>query len=165
MFDSILVVCTGNICRSPMAAGLLRHAVGAGDGAPRVDSVGLAAMTGEPADPLAVRLLAGRGVDIRAHRAMQVTDALLRRSALILVMERVQQESIENRWPMLHGRVYRWGHWQDFDVQDPFGRGEQAFHAALALIERALPDWRQRLQARRAGTRIDPSSQGVRSGG
>lgn len=103
---------------------------------------------------MAIVLMAERGIDIRPHRAIRVQEALLRRQTLIVVMECAQQDHIEKTWPMLHGRVYRWGHWQDSEVLDPFGRGEAAFLAEFASFERGLLDWRQRLEIEIARARM-----------
>jgi len=145
MFERVLILCTGNICRSPMAAGLLKHAAYNTNKGLTVDSAGLAALVDRPADPIAVRFMAERGIDISNHRARQATEDLLRGYPLILVMERGQQEFVEGTWPALHGRVYRWGEWQDFDVPDPYGRDEPAFREALQMIDRGLETWKQKL--------------------
>ncbi|MGH8414100.1 MAG: low molecular weight protein-tyrosine-phosphatase [Gammaproteobacteria bacterium] len=145
MFDSVIILCTGNICRSPMAAGLLQHLVHLRGHGPQVDSAGLRALVGAPADPVAVSLLAERGINISAHRARQANEELLRRHALILVMEHTQQEFVESTWPALHGRVFRWGHWQDFDVTDPYSRDESAFRETLSAIDRGLAGWTKKL--------------------
>lgn len=145
VIGSILILCTGNICRSPMALGLLRNAVELRGLDIQLDSAGLAARVGEPADTLAVRLLAERGVDISGHRAKAATRELLHAPALILTMERAQQEFVERTSPELRGRVFRWGHWQNSDVPDPYGRDEGVFRAALTAIERGLMDWLPKL--------------------
>ena len=67
----ILFVCTANICRSPMAQGLLEHALPQA----QVRSAGLGALVGMPADAAAVRLMQERGIDISAHRATQISRA------------------------------------------------------------------------------------------
>ena len=67
MFDKVLVVCIGNICRSPTAEYLLRHRLGAR--ATMIESAGLAALAGNPVDPVAGELLAQHGIDASAHRA------------------------------------------------------------------------------------------------
>lgn len=141
MFDSVIILCTGNICRSPMAAGLMRYMVKSHSRALKVDSAGLAALTGERPDPIAVKLLAERGIDIAGHRAVQATEGMLREHALILVMERKQQGFVETTWPAFHGRVFRWGHWQNFDVPDPYGMDKSAFQGSLAAIDRGLATW------------------------
>ncbi len=145
MFDRVLILCAGNICRSPMAEGLLHQAVHRAGQGPRVNSAGLTAMSGEPADPMAVQLLAERGIDIGAHRAVQATEEMLRGYPLVLVMERAQQDYLESIWPAFHGRVFRWGHWQDAEVMDPYGRDEAAFRATLQTIDRGLNTWVSKL--------------------
>jgi protein-tyrosine-phosphatase len=90
----VLLVCTGNACRSPMAAGLLEHLLAeraaAGDmraAQVRVSSAGTHAPAGSPATPDAVEACAELGVDIAAHRARQATAEILSAADLILVME------------------------------------------------------------------------------
>lgn len=124
-----------------MAAGLLRQAAKSRGLISEVASAGLAALRGEAPDPIAVRLLAARGIDISGHRAVQATEQILRRYALIFVMERRQQDFVEATWPAFKGRVFRWGHWQDLDVPDPYGRDETAFRVSLSVIDWGLTAW------------------------
>jgi protein-tyrosine phosphatase len=60
-------------------------------------------------------------------------------------MEQQHKTWIEDQWPQTRGRVFRWGHWSDFDVPDPYQREERAFREALALLDRGLSDWKGRL--------------------
>ena len=62
MIHRILIVCVGNICRSPMAEVMLREYLGGEDSVIAVESAGLAALTGNPIDPLAERVLADHGL-------------------------------------------------------------------------------------------------------
>lgn len=110
-----------------------------------IASAGIGALVGEPADPLAISLLSERGLDLSAHRARQLNEALLHGHDLLLVMEAYHRDWIESRWPQARGRVYRWGHWSDFDVPDPYGRDERAFREVLALLDRGLEDWKGKL--------------------
>jgi protein-tyrosine-phosphatase len=93
MFDKVLVVCVGNICRSPMAEALLRARLGH---RPRFDvsSAGISALVGHPADEQAVALMKERGIDIGPHRARQLTPQLAAGADLILVMESGHERAV-----------------------------------------------------------------------
>lgn len=110
-----------------------------------VRSAGIGALKGEPAHETAIALLRERGLDLGAHRGRQLDESLLMQSDLVLVMEKGHQKWIEAEWPHAKGRVFRWGHWSDFDVPDPYRRGEKEFREALALIDKGLEDWKGRL--------------------
>jgi protein-tyrosine phosphatase len=141
MFDRVLTVCVGNICRSPMAEVLLRARLHARKPDAVVESAGIAALVGKPADPIAVALMSERGHDLSGHRARQLTPELARRFELVLVMEAGHQREVEATVPALRGRVHRLGRFGDFDVPDPYRQPRAAFERALALIERGLDDF------------------------
>lgn len=145
MIRTVLVVCIGNICRSPMAEGLLRQEL------PDVNvvSAGLAALSGQPADPYAVELMRERGVDITDHRAQQVSRAIATGADVILVMDNVQRQEIQRLHPATTGRVFRMGELGKFDVPDPFREARPAFENALQLIQRGVEAWVPRIRALR----------------
>jgi protein-tyrosine phosphatase len=138
MVNNILIVCTGNICRSPMAEALLRASSAVSRPHLKVSSAGLAALEGHPAAPLAVTLLAERGLDLSAHRARQLTPELVAAADLILVMDAAQQRRLETLAPSARGRVHRLGRFGNFDIADPFRQDRAAFARSLALIEEGL---------------------------
>jgi len=140
MFDKVLVVCVGNICRSPMAEALLRARLGH---RPRFDvsSAGVSALVGRPADGSAIALMKERGIDISAHRARQLTPLLAATSDLILVMESGQERAVLDIAPQARGKVHRIGRFGGFDVPDPHGLPRAAFEDALDLCERAIADY------------------------
>lgn len=138
---SILVVCEGNICRSPMAQGLLRSALPA----VRVQSAGLGALVGMPADVQATQLMQLRGIDISDHRAMQITRQLCVDAELILGMDLEQRARIEAMYPQTKGRVFRIGEHTRQDIPDPYRQGEATFRHALELIDQGLAEWLARI--------------------
>lgn len=84
----VIVVCTGNICRSPMAAGLLAHHLPEDLGSSiEVASAGTNALQGYPAQDHALDIMARIGIDISGHRARQLTQEMARSADLILAME------------------------------------------------------------------------------
>jgi protein-tyrosine phosphatase len=83
----ILVVCTGNICRSPMAAAMLAHRLAERDVDAQVGSAGLV-LDGAPASEHGVDLLRGRGLDLSSHRARRMTAEMVRGADLVLGMAR-----------------------------------------------------------------------------
>ena len=148
MFNRILTVCVGNVCRSPMAEALLRSRLASHSARVTVESAGLAALVGQGADPMAIELLAERGIDLSAHRARQVNSFLVRSCELILVMEEGHQRAVESMVPDARGRVHRIGRWGNFDVSDPYRKGRAFFEQALALIERGISDFERKFWSR-----------------
>lgn len=105
---SILVVCTGNICRSPMAEGFLRDALERrfGEGAPDVSSAGTAGWDGSPAMPESVDAAEGFGVDISAHRGRRITTGMAREADLLLCMAAEHRVAIVAATPDLSDRTF-----------------------------------------------------------
>ena len=106
-----------------------------------VESAGLGALVGRPAERHALDLMRERGLDLSRHRARQLRPELLRLCDLVLVMEAAQQRAVEAMWSAVRGRVHRLGKFGDFDVPDPFRQERSAFERSLAFIERGLADF------------------------
>lgn len=144
MFKHILIVCVGNICRSPTAQQLLGAAL-----APAgviVSSAGLAALRDHPLEPLAGQVLQEHGYAPQAHKARQLSVEAVSASDLILVMEQRHIDGVLNLAPEARGKVFLLGKWQhDREISDPYRQGKPAFVHTYALIEQAAQAWAQRL--------------------
>lgn len=144
MFNKIIVICTGNICRSPIGEALLRERLkGHGQS---VVSAGIGALSGYPADPLACEIMREKGIDISTHRAQQATLPLLSSMDLILAMDGTHMDWIAGKYPQLRGRIHKMLKWQqNADVADPYRLPRSAFEKAYADIEQGVDDWLKRL--------------------
>ncbi len=105
---AILVVCSGNICRSPIAEGLLRRALERrlDDGAPAVGSAGTIAVDGAPAMPESVEAARERGVDIRTHGARRLTPQLIDDADLVVGMAAEHREAVARLLPGAAARAF-----------------------------------------------------------
>ncbi|MBC7324154.1 MAG: low molecular weight protein arginine phosphatase [Moorella sp. (in: Bacteria)] len=95
----ILFVCTGNTCRSSMAAAIAARLGEERDLAVTVTSAGLAAREGDPATPEAIQALAEMGIDLQGHRAQQVTAALVHNADLVLAMTASHKRRLQQLFP------------------------------------------------------------------
>jgi protein-tyrosine phosphatase len=138
----ILTLCIGNICRSPLAQGLLTQQLPAHT----VWSAGLGALVGQPADPFSVQVASQNGLDIRDHRAQQVTGFLCQKADLILVMEQNHQVQLERMFPFVRGKSFRLGHYGNFDIADPYRQSIDMFETAYAAIAQGVADWVPRIK-------------------
>ena len=106
----------------------------------QVASAGIGAVVGASADPVSVELLRERGIDLSDHVARALTAEMVRTHDLILTMEAWQTREVERRFPTARGKVFRLGHWGDFDVPDPYGRSREMFVEVLKLVDRGCAD-------------------------
>ena len=140
MFQSILLVCVGNICRSPTAEYLLRNRLADSDAG--VSSAGLGALDDRPMDATAAQLLLEHGIDASAHRGKQLRSEMLRQAGLVLVMEKAHAASIVRTTPEVSGKVFLLGKWQDErDIPDPYGQQRPAFEHVYRLIDQGVSSW------------------------
>lgn len=141
MFSRILYVCIGNICRSPMAEALTRHAlIESGLTNVEVASAGLGAVVGKGAHPITLELVKERGLDLSGHIARQLTPEILRPYELVLTLEQWQVRDVERLSPSARGKVFRLGHWGGFDIPDPNGKSREMFVEVMRLIDRGVAD-------------------------
>lgn len=144
MFDSILVVCTGNICRSPIGERFLRRALPE----KKIDSAGTGALVDHEADSSAIKVAALNGLSLEGHKGQQFTSSLARHYELILVMERSHIEQIGRIAPEARGKTMLFGQWLGHrEIPDPYRKSEEAFASVYQLIEQAGLLWAEKLGA------------------
>ncbi|QLP48993.1 protein tyrosine phosphatase [Klebsiella michiganensis] len=144
MFDSILIVCTGNICRSPMGERFLRRALPN----KKIDSAGTGALIGHDADSTAMKVSAMHGISLAEHKGQQFTSSLARQYDLILAMEKSHIEQIGRIAPEARGKTMLFGQWLgQREIPDPYRKSEEAFSSVYQLIEQAGLRWVEKLVA------------------
>jgi protein-tyrosine phosphatase len=146
LFNKIIIICTGNICRSPAAEFLLRQrleAVASWQGS--VHSAGIGALVNHPADENTQAMMLAKDIDLSAHRAKQLTLEHLRQADLVLVMEKHHRQAVLDLDPTARGKTFLLGHWINTEIPDPYRRGEEAHAEALRLIELAISPWLEKL--------------------
>ncbi len=141
MRTHILLLCTGNLCRSPMAEGLMRAWLPSHG----LFSAGLCALDGAPADPMAVALMREAGIDIAAHRSRRLAGWMLAEAGLVYTMEAAQAAWLRRVHPRHARKIARLGDPCGADIPDPHGQSRVAFEQCYAAIRRAvqarLPTW------------------------
>lgn len=146
MFERILVVCTGNICRSPVAEALLKVRL------PHlhIGSAGLNALVGRACEPAARTLAeASENLNLTEHRARQITPELIQQAELILVMSEGQRQAIAELVPVSTGKTMLFGHWLDDgnkEIADPYRKSSEAFTYVHQRLTAAADTWQQKLQ-------------------
>lgn len=149
----ILIVCTANICRSPMGEGLLRHAL-SGQPEPlrslNVVSAGIAARQGDPVSENSVVALRKVGIDIAGHRSQPVTQPLLDDALLVLCMTETHRAMIQLQAspPPKNLHLFREFMPQDADkeVPDPFGGPLKVYELCRDELVEAIPSLLEHLK-------------------
>ncbi|HCU0700656.1 protein tyrosine phosphatase [Enterobacter asburiae] len=142
MFQSILVVCTGNICRSPIGERLLRQQLPG----KQVNSAGILGLEGHPADAAAQAVARRHGVSLEGHIARKVTRSLLQQADLILVMEPEHLRFIASMAPENRGKSLLFGQWLEArDIPDPYHKSREAYEYVFEQLGKASQEWARRL--------------------
>lgn len=123
--ERVLFVCTANICRSPMAAGIFDALAGDAHLGFGSESAGVAALVREPAAPHAVRAVDELGIDISGHRARQVDEAMIRGAGLVLTMTPEHRETLHRNFGEFREKIQTLPEYSTGDaaagIADPYG--------------------------------------------
>lgn len=145
MFNRILVVCVGNICRSPLGEALFKQAFPAKE----ILSAGLASersgLVGKPADLSMQDVARSHSVDLSSHQSQQLTEALCRDVDLILVMEKGHIDKVLEISPSSRGKIMLYGQWINQEVPDPYKQSREAFDYVFEVMSRATESWKGKL--------------------
>ena len=144
MFDSILVVCAGNICRSPTAEYVLKSKLSGKN--IKVSSAGLTALEGKAADATAKQIAAPHGITMDEHQGRQLTASLVAQNSVILVMEQRHLTDLCSRYPEARGKTFLLRKWLgDKEIPDPYRQSLEAFEHVYGLIDSACSAWQKYL--------------------
>ena len=142
MFKSVLVVCVGNICRSPLG----ERALAARLPDLKIASAGLAAVVGHDADKEASTAAAEAGISLDGHIARQLTAELGSQYDLILVMESGHRSEVMRRFPQLSGRTMLFDKWSgEKNIADPYRKPIDYHRVVRDQIIAAADGWAKRL--------------------
>jgi protein-tyrosine phosphatase len=144
MFNKILVVCIGNICRSPTVEALLKSRL-AHRGID-VSSAGLGALVDKPMDSTALEVLREHGGDHPDHKGRKLTREMLQQADIVLTMEQGHVESIARMAPEVRGKTFLLGKWQNNqEIPDPYRQQKVAFEHVYRLMTQGVDSWSQKL--------------------
>lgn len=142
MFNNILIVCIGNVCRSPTVERLMQAQLPAKN----IESAGLGALVGNPANSQAIKIAKGHHLSLNNHKARQLTNEICKAYDLILGMEKAHIEGILQLSPESRGKVMLLGHWLDnVEIEDPYRRSDEMYEHVFELLKKATTSWIDKL--------------------
>ncbi len=137
-FEQILIVCVGNICRSPTVELLFQQRWPN----KQISSAGVGALVGKPMDPTALAIAAEHGLDGSQHVARQLTAEMAAEADLIIVMENGHVGAAAEIAPAARGKIFLLGKWlNDEPIPDPYRQSQEAFEHVYRLMDKTTASW------------------------
>jgi protein-tyrosine-phosphatase len=142
MSHIVLFVCTGNVCRSPIAAALFnaRTRCASEDHLYLARSTGTWALDDEPASAYAIAAMAERGIDLSAHRGQTITRELIEQAAVVIVMTRSHRDALASEFRAARPKIHLMSELIDrtFDIADPMGGTLAEYQDCAASLEKLI---------------------------
>src|ERR1039457_1683922 len=154
---TIHFICTGNVCRSPMAEGIFRQAV-SGRGDYRVLSAGLGAMEGQPPSPYAVQAVKELGIDISGIRSRMLTAELAQYADYIFGMTHSHLDTVAMLYPQVAEKTFLLREFDETlgsfekDISDPIGASYEVYLNCRDQIEQGIASLLRFLEQGEAAT-------------
>lgn len=143
----LLIMCTGNVCRSPMAEALMLHHLKQQRLDARVISRGLAAPIGRAPHPHAVEVAKMHGINLHPEkRASAVSSSDMAMAAAVFVMDVGHRREVQQRFPTASGKTFLLGQWQSIDIADPINEPFLAFERAWQQCADGVQSWLTQLR-------------------
>lgn len=147
----ILIVCTGNLCRSPMATAFLRSRIAQDPDCQEVEveSAGIWAQDGLPASGPTIRVMREHGHDVTDHRSRQVTRQMVEEADLVLGATAHHVEALQQAFPAAADRVHLLATMagESHGVEDPYGRSDAVYRTVADELERLIEEGYERIKA------------------
>lgn len=140
----LVFVCSGNICRSPMAAAIASDWLGKRESPAAIISCGTLNIMHRSATREAISAMAERNIDISSHRSQGISIGLLRMADSIIVMAPKHERFILDSAPELAPKIVRIWHYaaQEIDeIADPVNQDLEAFQECRDLLEQTIGSW------------------------